>query len=130
MPKPVEMVWLYRVQNSDGVGPYTGRVSLNLPSTVGHPHTIPMFDGITLTESELQGKRFAFENMFHLLDWFGAPETLLLLQHHGYDIVRIWVPVHAVIFGGTQCVYNPSEVMATGEIAWEHVASAALSYAA
>ena len=126
----MKMVWLYRVESENGVGPYgegsgaahrSAAEKLNLPRfNNGEPENRPRptDDGLPYP---YETDRFAFREMFQFFDWFPTPEDILLLRVAGYKLYRIWVPQKTVEYGGRQCMYPDAAVVAKGEIPWTDV---------
>jgi hypothetical protein len=98
---------IYRIEDSDGIGPYTGRKNpirwqLLDSHCGGENWPIPLSDGINGFMSGIH--LCAFDSLEALAEWFG--EFVYRLLEHDYRIVEIDVPNNAIIRGNRQVVYN------------------------
>jgi hypothetical protein len=100
---------VYRVENSEGHGPYTGALENNIFNLTGEPmihddgaHPTPQEDGLDFH----YGTDFcAFHSFADCLTWFGRG-LLDLLEANGFNVYKFAVEPAAVRVGKHQVVIN------------------------
>lgn len=103
---------IYRVENSEARGPYTGIGDMSLWTDSNHTdaaHPCPNDDSMpwdwNFNHERISDARCGFESLKALTAWFN-PQELTKLKELGYRIRAYQVPEDAVIRGKKQIVFD------------------------
>lgn len=126
-----DLMRVYRVEDQNCYGPYSMSDGdpLDIPSpdhmknkwTI-HPH--PEDDGIHTWPEDW---KFGFKTMTDLLDWFGHPAALRLLENNRFRVVWFDADKEFVYCGGHQLAFE-DQGQPRNVILWSQVHEAARHY--
>lgn len=112
---------VYRVENDEFIGPYTGDV--DGMGGLRERQPLPDYDFAVPPGEEYL---YAFTTMTQLLDWF-TEDQLHILEVWEFNVVQITVPTAHVRVGGKQCAFVGEHAGQRRVIPWVHVWNAAWS---
>ncbi len=117
-----ELVTVYRIENTEGRGPYCYTTGFCAPITYAYDrgcnHPVPSEDGMTSEEhpySPPQDFFYGFESLRSLARWFGGLPALRTSPE--WSLVTYTVPKRDVIFGRSQVAFRKANAVANDIIA-------------
>jgi hypothetical protein len=102
----VEIMYVWRIENEDGWGPYATEDAFPLGLS-GKNHPGPE-DIENWRPDYFKTHRFGFNSVEQLMNWFHG-RALVKLYQRGHKIVKYKVRKNAVVFGKHQVAFNYSK---------------------
>jgi hypothetical protein len=113
--------YVYRVENSQGCGPYSGKSPLDTTASARQPVDWTLWN-IAGGKGSGRPYRFAFRNIRQVRLWFSEPEVKTLAQAE-FVVVKYRVPRYALYVGNKQVLFDLEEAKVVRTLTWEEACS-------